>query len=484
MQRLDFPLDRKGSETLDRQLYNQMRLAILDGTMKPGQKVLSTRELAEALGISRSTAVDAYRQLIAEGYLDAKAKSNTFVCLELPETQKSGAPSKLTGRLSELGKKLLKMDFSLTAPEDLEIPFYSWRTSFEELPLEQWTRNLWRSYRASDSSMLDWAPQRSGSVRLRQMIATMVSQTRGIECDADQVIVVLGHQNALDLVARLFITRGDRVAVEEPCFTENRVTFTAYSAELIPIQVDDSGLVVDQLARKIKQDIKIVCVTPAHQYPTGAVLPMSRRLELLDWARKSGALIVEDDYDSEYRFVGQPIPALAGLDKSNLVVYIGTFSKVLYPSFGIGYMIVPKNLNALFENARRLSADGLPLQMQEALADFIEEGHLKRHIKHMRPIYEERRTALIHSLKQHLENRVTIYGDNAGLHVMARIKTIIPDQILIGRCAKAGVGLTSTANCYMTQAPRGEYIFGYGDLNTELIREGIRRLAGVIHHAD
>ena len=482
MFKLDFPLDRGGPETLDRQLYNHMRQCILAGSMKPGEKVASTRGLADSLGVSRSTVVDAYKQLIAEGFLDARAKSSTFVCLELPETNRSAIPSKFTGKLTELGKRLLKTEFAEAEPEQLEIPFYSWRTSFEDLPLEQWTKTLWRRYRVGEQNLLDWAP-RAGSMRLRKTLAEMVRQTRGIECEPEQIITTLGYVQALDLVARLFISKGDRVAVEDPCFPETRVALAAHGADLIPINVDESGLVVEQLAGRSKQDIKLVCLTPSHQFPTGAVLPMARRLELLDWSRKAGALILEDDYDSEFRYVGQPIPALAGLDKNNLVIYVGSFSKVLYTSFGLGYMVVPKNLSELFENVRRL-ADPLPTQMQEALADFIEEGHLKRHIKHMRPIYDERRSALIHSLKQHLEHRVTIYGDNAGLHVMARIKSVIPDQILIGRCAKAGVGLLSTSASYLGQAPRGEFIFGYGNLTPEEIREGIRRLAALIHHTD
>jgi GntR family transcriptional regulator/MocR family aminotransferase len=207
-------------------------------------------------------------------------------------------------------------------------------------------------------------------------------------------------------------------------------------------------------------------------------------MELLEWSRSANTLILEDDYDSEFRYEGQPIPALAGLDKDGLVVYAGSFSKIMFTSFGIGYIVVPKNLVELFENIRRLAADPLPMQMQEALADFIEEGHLKRHIKHMRPIYEERRAALIHSLKQHLGNRVTIFGDNAGLHIMARIRTLVPDQILVARCLKVGVGLLSTTNCYLENPRRGEFVFGYGNLSPEEIREGVRRLSSIVNLSD
>jgi GntR family transcriptional regulator / MocR family aminotransferase len=482
---LDFPLDRGGTETLDRQLYNHIRREILSGNMKPGEKVVSTRELAESLGVSRSTAVAAYKQLIAEGYLDARAKSSTFVCLELPETNNTSVQGKLASKLTDLGKKLIRTEFVEVSyeAEELEIPFYSWRTALEELPLEQWSKNLGRRYRISDPNVVDWSP-RVGSPRLRIALAEMVRQTRGIECEPEQVITTLGYQQALDLLCRVFVSKGDLVAVENPCFTETRVGLSAHGADLVPIDVDESGLIVEQLASRSKSDIKLVSLTPSHQFPTGAILPMTRRLELLEWSRKTGALILEDDYDSEYRYVGQPIPALAGLTDNNLVVYVGSFSKVLYTSFGIGYMVVPKALTRVFENVRRLAADPLPLQMQEAVADFIEEGHLKRHIKHMRPIYEERRSSLIHSLQQHLGSRVTVYGDSSGLHVMARIKTLIPDQVLVGRCAKAGVGLLSTSGCYMNNPQKGEFIFGYGNLNPETIREGIRRLGSIVSHSD
>ncbi len=484
MQTLKFELDRSSSETLDRQLYNHIRSAILAGQMKPGARVLSTRELSESLKISRSTVVDAYRQLIAEGYLDAKAKSNTFVCLELPQSQLPAAPSRVTNKLTDLGKRLLKAEL-IEAPEsgNVEIPFYFWRTAMEELPLEQWTKNLWKRSRIAERDLLDWGP-RAGSMRLRKTLADLVKQTRGIDCEPEQVITTLGYQQAMDMIARLFISKGDLVAMENPCFMETKAAIEVYGAELVPIDVDESGLIVEQLANRSKNDIKLVCLTPSHQFPTGAILSMSRRMELLEWSRKTNALILEDDYDSEFRYEGQPIPALAGLDKNSLVVYVGSFSKILFTSFGIGYMVVPKNLVELFENMRRLAADPLPLQLQEALADFIEEGHLKRHIKHMKPIYEERRSALIHSLKQHLGNRVTIFGDNAGLHVMARIKTLVPDQILVARCAKAGVGVLSTVNCYLAEPRRGEFVFGYGDVSPEDIREGVRRLSSIVTHTD
>lgn len=484
MQTLNIQLDRNSSETLDRQLYNHIRAAILSGAMKPGMRVLSTRELSETLKVSRSTVVEAYRQLIAEGYLDAKAKSNTFVCLELPAAPKPSPSPKVNDKLTELGKRLARTEL-IESPvaEETEIPFYFWRTALEELPLEQWTKNLWKRSRIAESSLLEWGP-RAGSMRLRAVIADLVKQTRGIDCEPRQVIMTLGFQQAMDMINRLFISKGDRVAMENPCFMDTRSAIEAYGAQLVPVDVDESGLIVEQLASRPKNDIKLLCLTPSHQFPTGAILSMSRRMELLEWSRKANTLILEDDYDSEFRYQGQPIPALAGLDKNNLVVYVGSFSKIMFTSFGIGYMVVPRNLVGLFENIRRLSSDPVPVQMQEAVADFIEEGHLKRHIKHMKPIYEERRSALIYSLKQHLGNRVTIYGDNAGLHVMARIKTLVPDQILVGRCQKAGVGLISTANHYLVNPRRGEFVFGYGNLSPEEIREGIRRLSSIVLHGD
>lgn len=315
MHTLNIQLDRSSSETLDRQLYNHIRNAILSGEMKPGMRVLSTRELSESLKISRSTAVDAYRQLIAEGYLDAKAKSNTFVCLELPQAHTPSAPSRVTSKLTDLGKRLLKAEL-VESPEsaDVEIPFYFWRNALEELPLEQWTKNLWKRSRVAETVLLDWGP-RAGSMRLRKTLAELVRQTRGIDCEPEQVITTLGYQQAMDMVSRLFISKGDLVAMENPCFMETKAAIEVYGAELVPVDVDESGLIVEQLANRAKNDIKLVCLTPSHQFPTGAILSMSRRMELLDWSRKTNAVILEDDYDSEFRYEGQPIPALAGLDK-------------------------------------------------------------------------------------------------------------------------------------------------------------------------
>ena len=244
--------------------------------------------------------------------------------------------------------------------------------------------------------------------------------------------------------------------------------------------MDNSGLIVQELADSAQKNIRLVYVTPSHQFPTGAILSLPRRLELLNWAQQTGGLIIEDDYDSEFRYGEKPIPALQGLDKSDSVLYIGTFSKVLFPSLRIGYLVLPKSLVAIFTRAKWLSDRHLPILEQQVLADFIESGYLERHIRKMRSIYDKRRQTLVKALKKHFGKCATILGEKAGIHVMVRFKSYLSDEEIIKKAAKVGIGMMSANPHYLTNHPTGEFIFGYGDLTETQLTEGIRRLAQII----
>ncbi|MUG99428.1 aminotransferase class I/II-fold pyridoxal phosphate-dependent enzyme [Scytonema sp. UIC 10036] len=253
--------------------------------------------------------------------------------------------------------------------------------------------------------------------------------------------------------------------------------FTAQGARLLPIAVDEFGLVVEELANHSSERIKLALVTPSHQFPTGAILSLPRRLQLLAWAQQTGTVIIEDDYDSEYRYGSQPLPALQGIDRSHSVIYAGSFSKVLFPSLRIGYLVLPPSLVSLFASAKWLSDRQLPLLDQQVLTDFIEEGHFERHIRRMRSHYDRNRLVLVQALNDYFGNRATILGENAGIHLMVRLHTTLSDEAIVRRATEVGVELVPAKPHYLNTPPQGEFIFGYAELTEQQLHEGIWRLA-------
>src|SRR5499426_710763 len=381
--KMDFAitLDQRSATPLHKQLYDELRRAILTGRLKPGERVPSTRGLSQSLGVSRATVTLSYEQLLSEGYLRASTGSGTFVGCELPDdllktkpveksrpassAQETGVqetgPQEATRRieLSRYGASIA--DSAPFEPPEPEAPI-NFRTgcpALDEFPLQQWRRLMIKHYRAKDDSMLDvkdcvtldYAPDSQGYGPLREAIAGYLRHARAVKCDADQVVIVNGAQQAVDLIAKLLIDRGDQVAIENPGYLGARRVFLAHGAELLPAPVDESGIVVDALTSKSKGGLKLVCVTPSHQFPTGVTLTLARRLDLLCWAEKTGAMIVEDDYDSEFRFGSRPIPSLQGLANGDSVIYVGTFSKVLFPSLRIGYLVAAPSLARVFARA-------------------------------------------------------------------------------------------------------------------------------------
>jgi GntR family transcriptional regulator/MocR family aminotransferase len=491
---LAITLDQRSLAPLNRQLYEELRKAILFGRLKPGERVPSTRALAKSLGVSRTTVTQSYEQLLSEGYLRAATGSGTFVGCQLPdellktapiETSRPAAKARQTGstssfKLSRYGKSLTDtVPFEPPEP-DMPIHFKSGRPALEEFPLQQWRRLMLRHCRTNDPSLLDYAPDSQGHEPLREAIANYLRRARAAQCDAGQVIVVNGSQQALDLIAKVLIDRGDQVALENPGYLGARRAFLAQGARLLPTPVDESGIVVEKLPVKTKDEVKLVYVTPSHQFPTGATLSLPRRLDLLAWAEKSGAMIIEDDYDSEFRYGSRPIPALQGLSNSDSVIYVGTFSKVLFPALRVGYVVAPAPLARIFARAKWLADRQTPMIEQRVLADFINEGHLERHLRRMRTLYEKRRQALTRALETHFADRVTILGENAGMHLMIKLRSRWGDEEVVERARGCGVGIVNARLYYLGGAGRGEFVLGYAALSERRIREGIRRLAGIL----
>jgi len=492
---LAITLDQRSATPLHKQLYDELRRAILTGRLKPGERVPSTRGLSLSLGVSRATVTQSYEQLLSEGYLRSATGSGTFVGCELPdellktkpvEKSRPAARPQEAGRQIELSRYGASIaDFAPFEPPEPEAPinFKTGRPAVDEFPSQQWRRLTLKHYRAKDCSMLDYADGSQGYEPLREAIAGYLRHARAVKCDADQVVIVSGAQQALDLIAKLLIDRGDPVAIENPGYLGARRVFLAHGAELLPLPVDESGVVVEALTSKSKGELKLVYVTPSHQFPTGVTLTLPRRLDLLAWAEKAGVMIVEDDYDSEFRFSSRPIPSLQGLANGDSVIYVGTFSKVLFPSLRVGYLVAAPSLARVFTRAKWLADRQTPAIEQRVLADFINEGHLERHLRRMRTLYDNRRQTLVRALETHFGDRVMVLGGNAGMHLMIRLRSGLDDDEIQRRARVAGVGMVGARLYYLGEerpSNMGEFVLGYAGLSERRIREGARRLAKIL----
>lgn len=480
---LALKLDNASTVPLHQQLYNELRCAILSGRLQCTERMPSSRALAKALAISRTTVLLSYEQLLSEGYLKTIPASGTFVTCQLPdELLQSAAPQPVTPaspsciKLSTYGTTLAAVDLPPTEqPALIHFSFYG-KPALDEAPIQLWRRLLSRACRLSPT-MLDYS-EPSGYKPLREAIARYLIQSRAIRCHPDQVIIINDTQQALDLLARLLLNPGDRVAVEDPGCFEARYIFQAQGADVLPVPVDQSGMVVESLSSHT-EPVKLAYVTPSHQFPTGAIMSLPRRLALLAWAQQSGAMILEDGYDSEFRYDERQIPALQGLTTSDSVIYIGTFSKVLFPSLRMGYVVVPQPLAPILARAKWLGDRQAPLLEQHALTNFINEGHLESHIRRMRILYAQRRQILMQAITQQLGHQVTVMGENAGMNMMVQFHTHLSDEAIIDRATQRGVMLSSIQRCCMQANSQGKFLLGYADLTPEKIQEGVFRLAQV-----
>jgi GntR family transcriptional regulator / MocR family aminotransferase len=473
--RLAAVLDRSSSTPLHRQIYEQWRKGILTGRFRPGDPVPSTRELAITLETSRSTITEAYEQLIAEGYLETSHGSGTFVCRKLPDElltarhmAKAGPQEDVPVRLSRYGDRLTADYRRPPAPPGV-IDFAPGIPDLPHFPFALWRRLLMRHLRKPDQAIFDYAEGAAGYPQLRSEIARYVSRLRAVRCRAEQVIVVNGSQQALDLCARLLLEAGDDVAMENPGYRGAHRVFTACGTRLHPLSIDGDGVVV----RHFTRPARLVYVTPSHQLPTGVAMSLGRRLQVIAWARQRGAVIIEDDYCSEYRYSGPPLPSLQGLASEVAVIYIGTFSKIMFPGLRMGYIIAPPQLVPAITRAKWLSDRHSAVLDQAALADFLSEGHLERHIRRMRRLYGLRREALVESLARHFGASAKVFGEAAGMHVMVRFD----DERIGQRAARNRVHLVSADEYYITKPPGGEYVLGFAGIGERTIREGVKRLA-------
>jgi GntR family transcriptional regulator/MocR family aminotransferase len=459
-----------------RRIYEQVRQGILDGRLRPGERLPATRQLAAQLGVARITVARAYEDLAAAGFVEGRPGSGTYVTGgsgRAPATPTAAAPR----RLSTWSRRVL--GGAPSAPSDpapaLPFDFEPGTPDWDAFPRRIWWRLVGRRLREGGMALRRYGDP-AGFMELREAIARHIGVSRAVVCRPEQVVIVNGAQQATDLLARLLLEPGDRVIVEDPGYPEARVLLSAYGARLEPVPVDEAGLDVGRLP---EDGARLVYVTPSHQFPTGVTLPLERRLRLLAWAEAHDALILEDDYDSEFRHAGSPVESLQGLDRSGRVIYFGTFSTVLFPQMRVGYVVLPGDLVEPFVQAKWLADRGTGTLEQQALADFLSEGHFARHLRRMRRLGRARRDALLAALRRHFGTSVALPSAATGMHVMVRLEGIDAAALAAG-ARRRGVGVYPAAPYYAARsADPSALLLGFGALNERAIDAGIARLADV-----
>lgn len=464
---------------------------ILEGRLRPGEPLPATRALSEQLGISRNTTSLAYERLAAEGYIESRKSVGTFISLQIPEdalyTATHGeADMRLRGARRTPRRKDGLREFraqALVNPHRRKLiaDFWVGRPDPGSFPHKTWARLISRRLQTAGSALTEYRDA-SGLMDLRRAIADRLRPARSIVASADQIVVVGGCQDGLNLVSRMILEPGAAAVVESPCYQGAAFLFESFGAKVIPVPVDERGLDCRHLP-----DIKnaIAYVTPSHQYPLGVTLSLERRLELLAWAAQTGSYILEDDYDSDFRFHGAPIAALKGLDRADRVIYLGTFSKCLGAGLRLGYVVFPQDLVARARQVKTLMSNGQPWLEQAALADFMESGGYERHIRRIRKLYLARRNTLLSSLKKHF-HECEVIGDEAGMHLAWHLPRNLPSADEIERLAlEAGVGvytLASGAAVNFGPAPESDryLVLGFSSLTDKEIRTGVARLADAI----
>lgn len=475
--------ERAEGESAYRWLYGALRREILEGRLRPGTRLPATRDLAREHGLSRGTIVTAFEELKSEGYIEGSTGSGTYVSKVLPEelleVRRKGARKDSLQRperkFSGYGSSIRMFPgLSGRAPR----AFRSNLPAVDEFPVTLWAQIANRKLRRAPAAML-MGGEAAGYKPLREAIAAYVSRSRGVVCTAAQVVVLSGVQEALDLAVRLFLDHGDRVLMEDPGYVGAARIFEAMGAKMVSLGIDEQGAKLPDAG----ETARLVYVTPAHQAPLGVTMSLARRLELLEWAKRTGALIFEDDYDGEYRYSGRPVPALQGLDRSGVVLFAGSFSKVLFPSLRLGYLIVPEDLVERFAAAKSILNRHTPLLEQTVLCEFIDAGHFGRHLRRMREMYSERLGVLLEEGKKRLGGALEISEIEAGLQTMGWLAKGFEGRAVKSAAAARGVEVIPLAEFYRStqeKLERDGLQIGFAAIGTREIRRGVEELARVL----
>jgi len=471
-------LDRSGDVPLVRQIYRQVRAAVLSGALPAGTKLPSSRAMATRLGIARTSVVAAYEQLLAEGYAEGRHGSGTFVAADLTELLGRRHATRPLKPWATPAPARAFPEFERAAAQIDARPFGTGRTLVDARTMDAWRRLTNRAARAFGANELGYSDP-AGLIELRRNLSDYLRAARGVRCEPEQIIVTAGTQQALDIAIRVLLAPGDEVWVEDPGYPLTYAQLLLANARPRPIPVDAQGLVI-AAGRRAAPKARAAFVTPSHQFPTGVALSMARRLELLAWARTSGAFIIEDDYTSEFRYSGPPLASLQGLDADERVIYVGTLNKALFPGLRIGYAVVPPALLPAFVSARYLMDRQPPSLHQAVVAEFMQQGHFAAHIRRMRQMYREQRDALAETLARRAGGRLKVDVPDQGMHLVAYLEDGASDLAIEAAAQRAGIVVRAISRFYRAAPARPGLMLGFSGFPRQLIVPAAARLARIL----
>lgn len=480
-------LDRSSPIALHRQLYQNLRDKILSQELKSGTRLPSTRVLAQEMDLGRNTVINAFNQLIAEGYVESIVGSGTRITTSLPKDFIANFAQQYMKNTNPLSTKKRNLQISDNVEDLLKVPFLEGTKlkpftpalpSIEEFFIKIWGTIMIKTWRRMSGSHFGYGSA-LGHPALREVIASYLRTARGVKCKSSRIIITNGAQQALNLTAQLLLNKGDRVWIEDPCYNGAKAAFSGVSAKIIPLPVDESGIVIKKELCSAAT-ARLVYISPSNQFPLGVTMSLKRRLELIQWAEENNSWIIEDDYDSEFRYSGSPVMALQGIDRSDRVIYIGTFSKVLFPALRLGYMVVPEELVEPFHTLRAHADRGSPLFEQIVLHEFINQGHFARHIRRMKKIYADRRNAMIEAMNKHLEGFIKPSLGKAGLHIVTWLPDGIDDQELSGLLKSAGYDVPALSGYFINPSKKGGLLFGFTALDASEMDKAFETIAPII----
>lgn len=465
-------LDNTSAIPLYQQIYEQIRRDILAGDFRQGSRLTATRVLAKELNVGRNTVEEAYAQLVLEGYVTSVRGSGfTVNKLELdlnPAPQKNERHAVFSKPVEKEPKKDIKYNFQYGNLDPNLFPYGIWRTLMHEV------------FEAKDIMNSQYHQEFRGDLELRQELKHYLYRSRGIKCNEEQIVICSGIQSALNMVVNIFPYTDKRVALEDPCYTGTLVVFRNNRFSIEPIPVNADGMDIQTLKQS---HAKLAFVSPSHQFPTGATMPIKNRLELLNWANASDCLVIEDDYDSEFRYNGRPIPALQSIDEYGRVIYMGTFSKALSAGLRVGYMVLPPWLVGRFLDFYRGYQFTVPWIEQRILAKFLAYGHWERHIRRITHLHKKRHEALLQAIKDDLPGTISVLGQNAGLHVLLRFEKLVAERHLIELAQKYGVKVHPISPYYLDKQKTRKtcLLLGYANLDESAIPQAVKLLRKAWH---
>lgn len=467
------------------QLYHALRQAILGGQLSAGTQLPPTRVLATELAVSRTTVITAFEQLLAEGYLEAHVGSGTFVASTLPEEMLhvpvQPVPFQQRKKFLRLSRSIQQVMHSPLVPRFQAPPtraFQPGLPALDAFPFKVWSRLAARWHQHPPFELLTYG-EPAGYRPLRDAVAQYLTASRAVRCQPEQVLIVSGAQQAIDLTARTLLDEGDIVWIEDPGYPRARGILLEAGARVVSVPLDQEGLNIEA-GKRLSERAHLAYVTPSHQYPLGITMSVARRLALLDWAQRVGTWILEDDYDSEYRYHGRPLTSLQGLDTHGQVIYMGSFSKVLFPALRLAYLVLPPELVEPFLTMQALCGRSVPTIEQAIVADFIMEGHFLRHIRRMRALYAHRQQILVEAVRQELRGAIELEEHEAGMHLIGWLPEGLDDRLVSQQIAQQGIEVHALSVYGEQKLARPGLLFGYAGVNEQEIREGIKHVARVV----